>query len=382
MSDDIQMLDAYQFDLPQNLIAQQAHDPADECKLMCIDCNTWSIDHRIFLDMVKELTTDSVLIFNNSKVIKARILIDIGGKQGELFFIKYIGQGISEFLVRPGKKFPVWSVIYIGPHMAKVVAHTKHGRLVFMDTDIYDILEQYGQMPLPPYITYDENKVADYQPYFAQQPWSVASPTASLHFTSRAIWQLQTKWIQMEHITLHVGLGTFKWVDVTNIKDYDIHPEVVEIQIWLLEKIASYHQQKKRIIGVWTTVCRTLETLPYMYYLLQDQIKDQLSPNAISYRNRISHTIDLSKQYCINPMIVENHIEFQTKLYITPWFHIHIVNELITNFHIPASSLLILVSSIMGYDLMKKAYHTAIAQQYRFYSFGDAMWIKNIPVVL
>lgn len=373
-------LQAYQFDLPDSLIAQYPHDPADECKLMVIDTNTHTIQHKRFDQVLMDLWSDFVFFFNNSKVIKARIPIQIWETSGELFFLRYVGDHISEFLVRPGKKCKIWTTIQIWEYQASIRSQTPHGRLIHLDWDIYEVLEKYGQMPLPPYIQYTQEKSSLYQPVFAHQPGSVASPTASLHFTARLLDQLKWQHVSMEYVTLHVWIGTFKWVDVSNILDYNIHPESVEISVWLFEKIATYSMQHTHIIGVGTTVCRTLETLPYVYLHIRDQLIHKLSKHTQQYRDTLTHTL-IDPWYCLNPYIADDVIFFQTKLYITPWFQTLIVQDLITNFHLPGSSLLILVASLVGYDLMIQAYQQAIAHGYQFYSFGDAMWIRRSPVI-
>ena len=370
--------DAYQFDLPTNLIAQDPHNPADQCKIMCIDTTSQKLSHNIFKNvLLSKLGSDSVIFFNNSKVLKARIPITFWSIDGELFFVRYVWDGISEFLVRPGKKCKIGTTIAIWPYQAVIKDYTKQGRLIYIDGDVYDILEHYGQMPLPPYIAYDESKSDSYQPVFADKLWSVASPTASLHFTKPLLDQLSEQWVQMHYITLHVWLGTFKWVDVANIVDYDIHPESCEVWVWFWQILADYHLDHKHLICVGTTVCRTIETLPYVYQTLRNQLISSMNQTAIDYRDQLSEKCVKNTPYCLNASISGSTVYFQTKLYITPWFQTLILQDLITNFHLPGSSLLILVASIMGYDLMREAYQQAIKHQYQFYSFGDAMWISR-----
>jgi S-adenosylmethionine:tRNA ribosyltransferase-isomerase len=371
-------LQSYHFDLPDHLIAQYPHDPADQCKLMVVDTNTHTITHQIFDQALSNLGSDSVFFFNNSKVIKARIPIEINTKKAELFFLRHIGDGVSEFLVRPGKKCTVWTQLQIWPYRANIIQQTTHGRLIHIDGDIYTLLKKYGQMPLPPYISYTQDKSTLYQPIFADKAWSVASPTASLHMTHRLLDKLRFQGVSMEYVTLHVWIWTFKGVDVSNILDYQIHPESVEISIWLLEKIAQHVTNHKHLIAVGTTVCRTLESLPYLYLQIRDQVTDKLSSHSKHYRDTLTQDL-VDPWYCLNPYIAWDTIFFQTKLYITPWFQTLIIQDLITNFHLPGSSLLILVASLMGYKLMVQAYQQAIQHDYQFYSFGDAMRIKRHP---
>jgi len=232
-------------------------------------------------------------------------------------------------------------------------------------------------MPLPPYITYDESLADPYQPVFASSAWSVAAPTASLHFTSDLISQLESQWIQSLYTTLHVWLGTFKPVNVQSITSYDIHSERIEVDLDIWSKLAAAKNIGKNILAVGTTVTRTLESLPYLWKVLQDIWKT--NDLTVQYRDTLSTDITLSdaKKIIWEVNIIDGKIFFDSKLFLYPGKKFYIIDELITNFHLPKSSLLMLVAGLVWYDQMREIYKYAIDQQYRFYSFGDAMWLKK-----
>jgi len=247
---------------------------------------------------------------------------------------------------------------------------------------IEDILEKYWIMPLPPYIQYSKDKEKPYQPIFAQKPWSVAAPTASLHFTENLLNKLKEKWCKFEYTTLHIWLGTFKKVDTQDITKYDIHSETVQINLDIFEKIAKYKLNKKPTIAVWTTVTRTLESLPYLWkYLKNKNLISNFSKSTINFWDKLTENIENEKKYIFDVKEIasnwnKNCLYFKTKLYIYPWFNFKIIDQLITNFHLPKSSLLMLVAAFMGYENMIKTYQYAIKKKYKFFSFWDAMWIR------
>ena len=355
----------YHYDLPESYIAQTPHDPADECRLMVRSDD--HISHHRFIDIVELIDPETVVILNNTKVIKARIPLvgwtltnTLGHSKilddGEIFFLTMQSEKTFGCLVRPGKKLSPGVRLSYEDCEIEIGDLTDTGRVakICSDQSIWEILEQYGQMPLPPYISYDESKVDDYQTHRANQPGSVAAPTASLHITPRVLQGLRDKWVIVEYITLHVGLGTFKWIDTEDIRDYDIHPETVQVDIALYERITTYKRQGKKVLCVGTTATRALESLHYLY--------DQDHPNSQIISSVITSTTT---------------IQFATKLYLTPGCALHLVDEMITNFHLPQSSLMVLVATMMGYETLMQCYHTAISQGYHFYSFGDAMWIRS-----
>jgi len=479
---DLYNLSSYDYDLPSNLIAQTAHTPADECKMLYF--RNGQIKDLIFKDIKNLLTENDVLFFNNSKVVKARIIGDLGidGDFGdnwilfenkdnisfyfvdkdwnkkecsncEILFLKKIGDleikgdlgekkieidgdlrekseevlkkleeegrwkkkenfgdgSFFEALVRPWKKFKIWKRIIvecqedgmisrrwydvkkmvwcqendsrrfqenkkgsIKTYEFEVVGFSKEWRIIkyLWKEDIFEVLEKIWKMPLPPYISYSKDKEKPYQPVQAKKEGSVAAPTASLHFTKKLFEDLEKKWVKSLESTLHIWMWTFKTVDIEDITKYEIHSETVEIPIDIFKKIWKLKESGKHITAVWTTATRILESLPYLYKKLQ-KIKNE-------YFDKLVKNISLeeSEKFIDGEIFVwENTISFDTKLYIYPWFKYKLVDNLITNFHLPKSSLLMLVSAFMWYDEMKKAYKHAIEKKYRFFSFWDAMFI-------
>ena len=234
-------------------------------------------------------------------------------------------------------------------------------------------------MPLPPYIWYDKSKEKDYQTVFAEQAWSVAAPTASLHFTDRVLSTLSAIWVDTATCLLHVWLGTFKQVDVEDITDYDIHSEQAEVTTQLFETIAAKKIANHPVIWVGTTVTRTLESMPYLWAWLPDEEKSRCSQAAAIWRDNLTSTITQEKttQYIKSVTPTKTGRKIDTALYITPWSTFYVIDELITNFHLPKSSLLMLVAAFVWYKQMRALYDHAIATSYRFYSFGDAMYLKQ-----
>lgn len=375
---DLYKLSSYDYTLPKHLIAQKSHEPADECKLLYFKDN--NIQHLVFKDIQDLLTKNDLLFFNNSKVIKAKIkgslqkdiftLVEDG--KDEIFFLKKIEWNTFEALIRPWKKFKVWKKIYVQDYEFEVIDNTKEWRIIRLNDkkDILDVLEEVWSMPLPPYIEYKKEKESYYQAITAQNPWSVAAPTASLHFTKDLLAKLKQKKVEILYSTLHIWKWTFKNVDTEDITNYDIHEELVELPIDMFDKIEK--NKHKNIIAVGTTSMRILESLPFVYAKLW------LTNN--SFFNDITKHIkkeDIQRFIPWKIIKTENNISFETKLFIYSWFNFRLVNKLITNFHLPKSSLLMLVSAFMWYENMKKAYKQAIDHNYKFFSFWDAMMIDN-----
>ena len=224
-------------------------------------------------------------------------------------------------------------------------------------------------MPLPPYVSYAQEKVASYQPIFAKTPGSVASPTASLHFTKTLLDSLKSKEICTDFVTLHVGIGTFKSMTSSDIKHHEIHHETCEIDSEIFSRIMNYKQAGQPIIAVGTTSCRTLESLPYLWLKLKDELNILCDEKTSRYWNELSSNLDGGKNYISNYRIEGEKIHFDCSVYILPGFRFTVIDQLITNFHLPKSSLMVLVASIMGYDLMMQCYEDAIKNHYAFYSF-------------
>ncbi len=238
-----------------------------------------------------------------------------------------------------------------------------------------DFLEKEAQLPLPPYITYEKEKEQRYQTHFAENIGSAAAPTASLHFTDHLLTQLNQAGIEHHFLTLHVGLGTFKPVHTENITDYDIHSEPITVPADIFARIANLKLTHKNIIPVGTTMIRTLESLPFAYRLLCDILT--LTPEQQTRRDNLTADIQTPETIITIENITETSYSFSTKLYIYPGFTFHIIDGLITNFHIPRSSLLMIISAYMGLENLHQTYRHAINHGYRFYSFGDGMFVRN-----
>jgi len=434
---DLLKLSAYDYELPKNKIAQQPHNPADECKMLyCkVKGNRLEMEDLIFKDILNLLSENDVLFFNNSKVVKARIWGQksnqkrseegkydkddvffyfenekwdkIECKNCEILFLKKVDFKLSdvksgnvfEALVRPWKKFKIWRKIFVKKweefFVFKVIDFTKEGRLIAYlgDEDLFEILDKLWKMPLPPYVEYKKEKEKSYQPVFAEKSWSVAAPTASLHFTKELLDSLEKKWVQKLYSTLHIWLGTFKTVDVENIQDYNIHSETVQIPIDIFKNIWKLKKEWKNLIAVWTTATRIIESLPYLYYEVrrvekrseelrrgQERQVADLGYVFDEYFEELVKNIELEevKKFISWEIQISNWIiSFETKLYIYPWFKYKLVDKLVTNFHLPKSSLLMLVAAFMWYENMMKAYEHAIGSDYKFFSFWDAMFIER-----
>ncbi len=382
-------LEDYDYSLPPELIAQTLADPADSCKLLLYNKTTQETADETFNQLPDLLDPSTLIVFNTSKVLKARIPIhfpeseNAPQKEWEIFYLHANDPYTFDALVRPGKKFIVGETVSLNDEISFMVeAMTNEGRRLRCSHPILEVLEQHGQMPLPPYISYDETKASPYQPIFAQQPGSVAAPTASLHFTQPLLDKLLAKKIETLNVVLHVGLGTFKQVDTQDITTYNIHSEQIEVTPDAFTKIAQAKLASKTILAVWTTVARTLETLPFARQRISEQQKGSRFPKeVVAFRDWLiqDQKESLTDKYLQSITYNEqtNSFLLESKLYIYPWFTFLIVDELLTNFHLPKSSLLMLVAGFMWYDEMKKLYAHAIGKNYKFYSFGDAMWIRK-----
>lgn len=380
------LLSDYTYILPEELIAQEAAHPHHNARMMVIDRDSgeiiqestfWNIDHV--------LHSDAVIFFNDSRVVRSRVILDTvsytksNGEQGtitdgEIFYLEKLSATTMDCLVRPGNKFRVGNTFELGEYTITVQSLSENGRIIeVLGWDIFDFLEEYGSLPLPPYIEYSEEKETDYQTTFAKKNGSVAAPTASLHFTEELIKKIPCP---IEYLTLHVGLGTFQWIKTADVRDYAIHSEKVEIETVIFEKIARYKQGDKRIVAVGTTATRTLESLPYLWEKLDQKNKQNLDANTCNYWDSLMS--DRGNPHWIaqiDTSIGQDIISFETSIYIVPGYTFRIVDDLITNFHLWESSLLVLVSAFLGYEKTMKIYDYAIRNNYRFYSFGDGMYI-------
>lgn len=344
----------FDYQLPKKLIAQKPKAPRDHSRLMIIDRKRREILHRHFYDIPKFLTKNDCLVFNQTKVYPARIYAkkETGGKI-EVLFLEEVENGVWEALTSPGLKEN--QKVVIKETKLKCVGH--RGSSVLIKTDLtkdslLKLLKKVGHTPLPPYIKSTDNEISlreKYQTIYAKKIGSVAAPTAGFHFTKKLIKNLKTKGVQMEYLTLHVGLGTFVPVKTCDIEKHKMHKEYFEIDSGTIKKLNKAKNKGKRIITVGTTTTRVLETLAKSEGFL-------------------------STNYSLPT----------TNLFIHPPYKFKFVDALITNFHLPKSTLLLMISAFVSFPntkqqftklnncLIGKAYNEAIAEKYRFYSFGDA----------
>jgi len=339
----------FDYHLPKEYIAQKPAKPRDSANLLIYDKNTKKVGHDIFFNLPKYLTKNDVLVFNDSKVFPARLF---GNKQsgGKAEFLFLQEKGDNEWEVLIGSRNPQINTVYFFPDnlQAQVVKKFdgKSWLVKFNKSNgaIKIILQKFGHMPLPPYIKSDltEKKLQqEYQTIYAKKFGSAAAPTAGLHFTDRVFKKLKKIGVQIEFVTLHVGLGTFNSVDTDNIEDYNIHSEQVEINKQTIINLIKAKKENRRIIAVGTTSVRTLETI------FQDFPKTEIK----NYKQEV-------------------------KIFIYPGYKFKIVDAIITNFHLPKSSLLMLVAAFVGRLKIMQLYNLAKKKKYKFYSFGDGMFLK------
>ena len=338
----------FYYDLPQELIAQHPSEVRDMSRLMTIDRHTGRLEHKIFHDIVDLIRPEDVLVINNSKVIPARLYGRKADTGIEVEFVLLRQHSLDhwEVMVRPGRRVKPGTTIIFGDGLLRAdILETVDGgnRMVAFDYDhtngnIYDILDKIGNMPLPPYIT---EKLADksrYQTVYAKTEGSAAAPTAGLHFTEELLDKIRAKGTAIVPVMLHVGLGTFRPVKVDAIRDHEMHSEYFSVSPEAADEINRRRAGGGRIIAVGTTSCRTLES-----------VADDAG--------------------IIHPY------EGDTGIFIYPGYKFKAVDALITNFHLPESTLLMLVSAFSSREIMLDAYKTAIEMKYRFFSFGDACFI-------
>jgi len=382
----------YDYTLPENLIAQTACQPAHKAKLLLCKPKdlSYELQNYIFEDLTKLLDSNSVLFLNSTKVFKARIKFSdkifyrtstnppsYKKINWEIFVYKIIDSNNFECLVSDNKNFKPENKIFRSDEITlEIKKLTKNWVVIeIIWENTYDFLQNFGQMPLPPYISYDQKKEIDYQTHFAKEFWSSACPTASLHFTSSLIKKLKASWVEISYEVLHVGLWTFKPVFCDNISQHKIHEEEMLVKLDIFEKIMEYIKLWKTIVAVWTTMARYLESLPYIWKIISN--KSIFSDEVQIFWDDFSKNIKQNSEYIRLLKQEKWFLSFATKLFIYPDFEWRIVNQLITNFHLPKSSLMMLVASFMWRENLLKAYNYAIQENYKFYSFWDGMWIQN-----
>ena len=332
--------------MPLELIAQTPLKDRSASRLLVMDRESGALEHKYFTDIIDYLVSGDVLVINDTKVIPARL---IGEKEEtkaviELLLLKELGNDEWECLSRPFKRLHVGTKILFGNGLLEATVTEKKSEGIVHVTFSYqgifnEILDQIGLMPLPPYI-HEELKEKDrYQTVYAKYEGSAAAPTAGLHFTPELLKEIEQKGIEIANVTLHVGIGTFRPVKEETVENHHMHSEHYYIKKEDVDKINQAKQNGKRVIAVGTTSCRVLET-----------IADE--------NGRVRET------------------EGDTQIFIYPGYHFKILDGLITNFHLPQSTLLMLVSALAGKEYIMKAYEEAVKEKYRFFSFGDAMFIN------
>lgn len=335
----------FYYDLPQELIAQDPLEDRSSSRLLVLNRETGEREHRIFRDIVEYLKPGDCLVVNDTKVIPARLM---GEKEGtgagiEVLLLKRKEGNVWETLVKPGKKARPGARILFGGGLLKgeVVDVVEDGnRLIRFEYEgiFEEILDQLGQMPLPPYITHQLKDKNRYQTVYAKHDGSAAAPTAGLHFTPELLCRIEEMGVHIAHVTLHVGLGTFRPVKVENIQEHHMHSEYYVVEEDQAELINRIKAQGGRVIAVGTTSCRTLESASSEEGVLKAG-------------------------------------SGWTDIFIYPGYRFRMIDALITNFHLPESTLMMLVSAFAGRDQIMAAYEEAVKERYRFFSFGDAMLI-------
>lgn len=336
----------YDYDLPEELIAQDPLEDRSSSRLMVLDRQTGDVEHRHFMDILEYLHPGDCLVINNTKVIPARLF---GVKEDtqakiEVLLLKRKENDIWETLVKPGKKAKPGTKLVFGDGLltAEVVDVVEEGnRLIQFHYDgiFEEILDQLGQMPLPPYITHQLKDKNRYQTVYAKYDGSAAAPTAGLHFTKELLQKVKDMGVDIAEVTLHVGLGTFRPVKVENVLDHHMHSEFYMVSQEAADKINRAKESGHRVIAVGTTSTRTLEA-------------------AADENGRLHETSGW------------------TEIFIYPGYQFKVIDALITNFHLPQSTLVMLVSALAGREYVLHAYEIAVKERYRFFSFGDAMLIK------
>ena len=374
-------LSEFDYNLPKELIAQTPVNPRDHSRLLILDPQKEKIQETKFFNIINELWENDVLVLNKTKVINARIHFPLENwKIWEILLHKQLGEKTWDCLVYPWKKLKPWKEIkfYLEKEKinfwfsewklpesqstigwvfewtklnnsffpiltAKIKDISEKWRIIEFNKwglEFLEILEKIWEIPLPPYIKEKLDDPNRYQTIWAEKEGSAAAPTASLHFTPELLQKLQDKWVKIEKVLLHVGLGTFMPVNTDDIENHHMHSEYIELEEDVANRLNQYKKQKKRIVAVWTTAIRVLESMS-------------------------------DKNWILHPWSKE------TDIFIYPWYKWKFVDAIITNFHLPKSTLLMLVSSFAWKEFIKKAYNYAIKNKFRFFSFWDAMFIKN-----
>ncbi|MFR2551354.1 MAG: tRNA preQ1(34) S-adenosylmethionine ribosyltransferase-isomerase QueA [Clostridioides difficile] len=336
----------FKFDLPQELIAQVPIEDRASSRLMVLDKETGNIEHKVFRDIIEYLNPGDCLVLNNTRVIPARLIgekLETGGKI-EFLLLKRTEEDTWQALVKPGKRAKVGTKFSFGNGklIGEVVDLSDEGSRIIKfhyDGIFEEILDELGNMPLPPYITARLDEKERYQTVYSKHNGSAAAPTAGLHFTEELLNKIKDKGVDIAFVTLHVGLGTFRPVKVEDVLNHKMHSEYYMVSQEAADKINRAKENGKNVICVGTTSCRTIES-------------------ACNEDGKMKETSGW------------------TEIFIYPGYKFKVLDKLITNFHLPESTLIMLVSAICGKDNVLNAYNEAVKERYRFFSFGDAMIIK------
>lgn len=339
----------FDYHLPKELIAQKPIHPRDRSRLLVLNRRTGAIKHRHFYDLPKFLKKDDLLVFNDTKVFKARLFGNLKSKISnlksdvEIFLLRPIDKYNWEVLAKPGKKLKEGGVISFGRGLNCRVKNKKEEGVVIIKFNqpkekVLIMADKIGHVPVPPYVAREPKKLSDYQTIYAKNTGSVAAPTAGFHFTPRLFQELKKKGVGLAFVTLHVGLGTFRLVKTERVEEHEMHSEWVEIDKETADLIKQAKKAGRRVIAVGTTTARVLE--------------------GVAKAGKLqSHKGDIN-------------------IFIYPGYKFKIIDGLITNFHLPKSTLLVLVSAFIGREKILRAYQTAVKKKYRFFSFGDAMFVS------
>lgn len=346
MSKDLMSKSDYYYDLPQSLIAQTPVIPRDCCRMLCVDkSNPFSYQDKVFKDIYDMLKPGDVLVMNNSKVLPARLYgAKTTGAACEFLLLKQKEEDVWECMAHPGKRLQPGHVVVFGQGVMKgeILQSLDNGnklvKFTYDDDTFFEALDKVGKLPLPHYITEELKDGSLYQTEYAKVLGSAAAPTAGLHFTKELMARLEEKGVIIKYITLHVGIGTFRPVKTENIKEHEMHSEWFSVPRDTADEITRAKKEGRRVISVGTTSTRTLEA-------------------------------------CYKAFGCVKACSMDTSIFIYPGFEFGVIDGLITNFHLPESTLIMLVSAFAGYENTMKAYEHAVKEKYRFYSFGDAMFI-------
>jgi len=332
----------FDYHLPPERIAQKSVEPRDASRLLLLDRETGERRHAQFFEIIEELREGDVLVMNNSKVFNARLKGELkSGREIEVFLLRP-EEGRWQAMVKPARKVTIGEIFTVG-NAACVLEEKREDGVALLSfregVDVMKLCEEFGEVPVPPYVEGLQEAKDGYQTVYAKEVGSVAAPTAGFHFTEELLESVRAKGVQIEEVTLHVGIGTFRPVKVDALEDHEMHAEFVEISKDVSERLAAAKEEGRRVIAVGTTTTRTLE----------GAAESVLKGEAFSG---------------------------DVNVFITPGFQFQVIDALITNFHLPKSTLLVLVSAFAGRENVLAAYKEAVEKEYRFYSFGDAMFIR------